>query len=191
MHAAARCAPPPRCRDAASRAWQNPRWRGRYPQAAHRACAQAEHGGGIDRVLAGGTPVHIARGIGVSPGDAGGECLDEGDGEVAGARRRLGQISKIERLCFAGFLNRAWRACGDDADCRLGARERGFEIEHVLEACHIVAYGAHGGARQHGCEQGREGGAHDARDLTIPACLCQSQSNSTGLLRCEYASLVV
>ena len=152
--------------------------------------AQSQHGGGVDHVLAGGAPMHIARGLGVGPGDLGGERLDEGDGEIAGARRGLGQCRKIERFGLAGLRDRARRARGDDAGCRLGARQRCFEIEHVLEACHIVADGAHGGARQHGREQGREGGAHDARrpnhsrpPLPIPKLPI--------LLRCEYASLVI
>ena len=136
--------------------------------------AQGQHGGGIDHVLAGGAPVHIARRIGASPGDLGGECLDKRDREVTGARCRLGQCAEVERTGFAGFRNRIGRARGDDAICRLGARERGFKIEHVLEACHVVADGAHGGARQHWCEKGREGSAHDACDLTVSAGLCRS-----------------
>ncbi len=60
------------------------------------ARAKGEHGGGVDHVLAGGAPVHIARGVRVSPGDVGGQRLDEGDGEIAGPRRGLGEGGKVE-----------------------------------------------------------------------------------------------
>ena len=97
----------------------------------------------------------IARGIGVGPGDICGERLDEGNREVAGARRGLSQCAEVERRSLAGFLDWARRACGDDAGRGFRARKRCFKIEHILETCDIVAYGAHGGARQHGGEQGR------------------------------------
>src|SRR6185437_8531990 len=50
---------------------------------------------------------------------------------------------------------------------RLGARQRGLEIQHVLQARDIVADRAHRGARQHRREQGRESGTHDAESLII------------------------
>jgi len=126
--------------------------------------------GGIDHVLAGGAPVHIARRIDVGLGDIGGERLDEGDREIAGARRGLGQGGKVNGWpCRTSRLYR--QHLRDDAGCRLGARKCGFKIKHVLEIAQVVADRAHGGARQHGGEQGRQGSAHDARDLTIPpAC---------------------
>ena len=119
--------------------------------------AQGQHCRGIDDVLAGGAPVHIARGIGVGPGDIGGERLDEGDCEIAGAGRRVGEGGEIERRGPAGVLDRARRGRGDDPGSRLGARKRGFKIEHVLQIGHVVANRAHGGARQHRREQGRRG----------------------------------
>ena len=47
------------------------------------------------------------------------------------------------------------------------ARKGRFEIEHLLEACRIVADGAHGGARQHGSEQRGKGHTHIARDTYL------------------------
>jgi hypothetical protein len=58
--------------------------------------AQAEHGAGIDHVLAGRAPMHIARRLGVRLGDVGGQRLDEGDGEVAGPRGGVGQGGEVE-----------------------------------------------------------------------------------------------
>jgi len=43
----------------AVRAWQSPRWHGRYLRAAVDGGAQAEHRSGIDDILAGGAPMHI------------------------------------------------------------------------------------------------------------------------------------
>ena len=60
------------------------------------AGAQGQHGGGIDHVLAGGAPMHIARGVGVGLGDVGGQRLDERDREIAGPRRGLGQRGEVE-----------------------------------------------------------------------------------------------
>jgi hypothetical protein len=138
--------------------------------------AQGQHAGGIDHVLAGGAPMHMARGIRVGLGDLSGERLDQGDREIAGTCRGLGQISEIERACLAGFRDRARCVCGYDAGRRLGARKRCFKIQHVLEIGSIIADRAHGGARQHGSKQRGERSAHDARDLTILFRLCQSQS---------------
>ncbi|OIQ74173.1 hypothetical protein GALL_441770 [mine drainage metagenome] len=140
------------------------------------ARAKGEHGSGVDHVLAGGAPVHIARRVRISLGDVRGQRLDEGNCEVAGPPGGVGQGGKVEAIRLAGTSDRAGRACRNDARCGFRARQGRFKIKHLLEACHIVADGAHGGARQHGREQGGERGTHDGRDLTIPAGLCQSQS---------------
>jgi hypothetical protein len=58
--------------------------------------AQSEHHGRIDRILAGRAPMHIARGVRVHLGDAGGQRLDQGDREIAGSRCGLGQGGEIE-----------------------------------------------------------------------------------------------
>ena len=142
-----------------------------------------------------GAPVHVARRVSVGLGDVSRERFDERNRNIAGPRRGLGQGREIERAGLAGFPDRARRSRRDDTCCRLSARQCGFKIEHMLETGDIVADGAHGGARQHWCEQRGEGSAHDARDLTIPASLCQSQSADpnppASLLRCEYASPVI
>ena len=51
---------------------------------------------GIDDVLAGRAPMHIARGLGIRLGDVGRQRLDERDREVAGPRRGLGQRGEVE-----------------------------------------------------------------------------------------------
>ena len=48
--------------------------------------------------------MHIARGVGVGLGDVGGERLDQGDREIAGSGRGLGQGGEIERSGLAGLL---------------------------------------------------------------------------------------
>ena len=60
------------------------------------AGAKAEHGAGIDDVLAGRAPMHITRRLGIHLGDIGRQRLDEGDGEVAGPRRGVGQACEVE-----------------------------------------------------------------------------------------------
>ena len=60
------------------------------------AGAQAEHGAGIDDVLAGRAPMDIARRPGIHLGDIGRQRLDERDGEVAGSRRGVGQACEVE-----------------------------------------------------------------------------------------------
>ena len=57
---------------------------------------QGQHGGGIDHVLAGGAPMHVARGFRVGLGDLGGQRLDKRDREIAGAGGGLGQCAEIE-----------------------------------------------------------------------------------------------
>ena len=42
--------------------------------------------------------MHIARRIGVGPGDIGGECFHKRDREIAGPRRGLGKGAEIEQI---------------------------------------------------------------------------------------------
>ena len=60
------------------------------------AGAEAEHGAGIDHVLAGRAPMHIARRRGIRLGDIGRQRLDEGDGKIAGPGRGVGQRGEVE-----------------------------------------------------------------------------------------------
>jgi hypothetical protein len=126
--------------------------------------------------------MHIAGGFGVGPGDAGGERLDQRYCNIAGFRRSFSECGQIKGLGVAGSLDRPRRGCRDDAGGGFGARERSLKIEHVLETGHVVADGAHGGARQHRREQGRESSTHGVRDLTILSHLCQPRSAGASLL---------
>ena len=76
------------------------------------AFAQGQHRSGVDHVLAGGAPMHIARGLNIGHGDIGGQRLDKGDREIAGARRGLCQGGKIERPALQAARNRAAALCG-------------------------------------------------------------------------------
>ena len=60
------------------------------------AGAKAEHGAGIDDVLAGRAPMDIARRFGIHFGDVGGQRLDERDRKVAGPGGGLGQRGEVE-----------------------------------------------------------------------------------------------
>jgi hypothetical protein len=60
------------------------------------AGAEAEHGAGIDHVLAGRPPMDIARGVGIIFGDVRGQCFDEGNREIAGPRCSLCQRRQVE-----------------------------------------------------------------------------------------------
>ena len=57
---------------------------------------QGQHRGGIDDVLAGRAPMHIARGVGVGPRDIGCQRLDERDREIAGPRRSIRQRGEVK-----------------------------------------------------------------------------------------------
>ncbi len=45
--------------------------------------AQLQHQRGVDDVLAGGAPMHVAGGRGIGLGHLGGECVDQRDGDIA------------------------------------------------------------------------------------------------------------
>ena len=117
------------------------------------ARAQAQHPCGIDHVLAGRAPMHIARGLRVGFRDMGGQRFDQGNGEVARTRRGLGQASEIEGFGPAGLCDGLGRALRNHARRGLGVRQRRLEIEHMLEGRHVVADGAHRRAREHGGKQ--------------------------------------
>ena len=93
----------------------------------------AEHGAGIDHVLAGGAPMHVACSLGIGLGDIGGERLDQRDGQVAGTGRGFGQCCEVELLRAAGGTDRACCGLWNHPGGGLGARQRRLEIQHVLE----------------------------------------------------------
>jgi hypothetical protein len=74
--------------------------------------AQGQHGGGIDHVLAGGAPMHIARGLGVGRGNLGGERLHQGNCEIAGAGRRLSKSGKFDELTLQALAIRSTARSG-------------------------------------------------------------------------------
>ena len=110
--------------------------------------AQFEHQRGVDDVLAGRAPVHVARGLGIGLGDLGGERLDQRDRDVAGGDRRFAERGEVVALGAAGGRDRIDRRGRDDADRRLGARQRHLEIEHALQPRAIIEDRTHGRARE-------------------------------------------
>ena len=109
--------------------------------------AQLEHERGIDNVLAGGAPVHVARGLGVGLGDFGGQCLDERNGHSGGLDRLLAERRDVITLGVRGFRDRIDAGCRDHPDGGLGARQRHLDIEHVLQPRAIIEDGTHRRAR--------------------------------------------
>ena len=120
--------------------------------------AKFEHLGGVDDVLGGGAPVHIAGGCGIGLGDFGGERLDQRARDVAGADSLLAEPSEVVAVGRAGRGNRIDRRGRNDTDGRLGAGERHFEIEHALHARPIIEDQTHGFARH---ERGQQRGGDE------------------------------
>ena len=71
------------------------------------AGAQFEHQRGVDDVLAGRAPMHVARGCRIGLGDLGGQRVDQRDGDVAGGRGRLGQRREVVALGLGGSAIRS------------------------------------------------------------------------------------
>src|SRR5579885_2332492 len=88
--------------------------------------------GGIDDVLTGRAPVHIASGLQIFPGNAGGEFFYERNRRISSGCRGMGQGRKVHQLgaTVGGDCVRSRR--GNYAGARFGASERRFEIEHGL-----------------------------------------------------------
>ena len=96
--------------------------------------APLQHEPGVQGILAGGAPVHEARGVGIVLRDEGGEAADEGDDGIAGRRRLASQRLDVEVLGPALFRDRRSRRRGDDSGAREGGGEGGLEIQHPLDA---------------------------------------------------------
>ena len=115
--------------------------------------AQLEHERGVDDVLAGRAPVHVARRARIGLGDLGGERIDQRDGDIAGGGGRFAQRRDVVAFGARRLGDRVDGARRNDADLRLGARQRDLEIEHALQARAIVERRAHGRARDQRSEQ--------------------------------------
>ena len=127
---------------------------------------QAQHRGGVDHVLAGRAPVHIPRGGRVGTGDLRGQHLHQRNRKISRLYRSLGKCWTVERLGMTGVRDADDGTGWNDADRGFSARKGVLEVQHMLQIDFIVAHSAHGGARQQGCEQGRQGRTHDARTLS-------------------------
>ena len=104
---------------------------------------------GVDCVLAGCAPVHMARRIRSVGSHESGQCRDGRDGGVAGPRSRLGERGNIEHLSAASARDGVGRSRRNDPEAGLGPRQRGLEVEHPLQASAIVErLRARGGAEE-------------------------------------------
>ena len=106
-HAAARCARPPRCCDAVARALRSLQC-ARSMSAKQRVDgrAQHQHGRGVDHVLAGGAPMHIARGIGVGLGDCAVSALTRGMARLPERVAASASALRCRSIGLAGLRNR-------------------------------------------------------------------------------------
>jgi hypothetical protein len=118
--------------------------------------AQLEDQCGIDHVLAGRAPMHIAGSLLVGLGDFSGQHLHQRDGNVTAGHRILGDLAEIEPLGAAGIGNRRDSLGGNDAGRGFRPRQRRFEVEHPLQPRLVVRHGAHRCAGKQRCEQGGE-----------------------------------
>ncbi len=129
--------------------------RGRLPPLQHQA--------GVDDVLAGRAPMHVARGVLVVPCDGGRQLLDQRNGEIARAGRRRAERVQIRRRRGAHRADRRDGLRRDHAGLAFGLRQRGLHVEHRAHGGRI---GPH---RQHGrCGEGaiEQSGGHRGRTHT-------------------------
>ena len=129
------------------------------------AALQLEHQRGVDDVLAGRPPMHVARGRCIGLGDLGGERIDQRNGDVAGGHGFFAQRLKVVALRLGGIGDLVGGERWNDADGGLCACERDLEIEHALQPRAIVEDGAHGGTRD---QRGQQRGG--ARGSVIGMC---------------------
>jgi len=115
--------------------------------------AQLEHERAVDDVLAGRSPVYVARRAWIGLGDLGGERIDQRDGDIAGGRGRFAQRREVVAFGARRLGDRVDGARRNDADRRFRARQRDLEIEHALHARAVVERRAHGRARDQRSEQ--------------------------------------
>jgi hypothetical protein len=115
--------------------------------------AQFQHQRRVDDVLARGAPMHIAGCLGVCLGDLGGQRLDQRNGDIARCHGFLangGDVVAVRAGCLGDGIDRDRR---DHADRGLCARQRYFDIEHVLQAGAVIDDGSHRRARGQRREQ--------------------------------------
>ena len=138
------------------------------------AVAQLQHEPGVDDVLGGGAPVHVAAGIAL----AGlGQRLDQRHDRIAGqlgAACRIASRSKRRDVRLGGdLLGRLGR---DQAEPGLSAGERRLDVEHALQARLVREHRPHRGRREQAAVDAESTGETD----TFPSC---SRSGSSAAPR--------
>src|SRR5437660_11073585 len=99
--------------------------------------AQLQNEAGINRVLAGCAPVHVAHGFLVMLPDEFRQLSDNRDGEVARLDRSLRERLWVEEIGAALTGNRSGCGFRNDVELRFRSGQSGFKIEHALQT-HIV-----------------------------------------------------
>ena len=120
--------------------------------------AQLEHERGVDDVLAGRAPMHVARGRRIGLGDLGGERVDQRDGDIAGGDGRFAQRGEVVAFGPAASAIGSTASAGTMPTAASRARQRDLEIEHALHPRAIVEDGAHGRAGEQRGQQEWERG---------------------------------
>ena len=93
-----------------------------------------ENEAGVDGVLARRTPMDETHCFLVVLADEGGELLDERNGEISGEGGGSSDFREIEKTGLALYGDCGRRGGRNHADFCFGAGQRGFEIEHALDA---------------------------------------------------------
>ena len=110
-------------------------------------CAQLEHHGGVNDVLAGRAPVDVAGCLLAALADLGDQRVNQRGCEVARDDGAFRQRCEVVVPGLAGLGDGAGMAGRHDADRSLGARKRGLEVQHPLYAGAVVDHAAHLGGR--------------------------------------------
>ena len=95
---------------------------------------QLQHERRIDDVLAGCAPMDVMRGAGIDRFDLPGQLPNERNRQVPIRHRFCLERANVITVGMRGRLNRLHGLAGNDAQLRLDLRERGFDVEHRLQA---------------------------------------------------------
>ena len=131
--------------------------------------AQFEHQRGVDDVLAGRAPMHVAGGIGIDLGDFVGQRFHQRYRHVAGLHRLFGERREIVAVGLACFGDRIGGGRRNDADSGFGAHQSSLDVEHALQPGAVVDDKPHRRAGEQRRQQGGNKGARHGRATHLPA----------------------
>jgi hypothetical protein len=127
--------------------------------------AELQHEPGVEDVLAGRAPVHVARRVRIRGRHPRREMADEGDGDVARARRFPRYRAQVVVLGPGRGADGRDGGAGDDSDFGFRVREHGLDVEHGLQARAVREARRHPGL----AEQSAVEVAHTSKN-TVSSC---------------------